>query len=262
MQAIHRDDQRVLETPGSRTTNSQDSENTQGQKDTPTESCKSLGTKKLKRRFGLFLYGVREPWKAVTRVLSLSLFVHAFQAIRHPTGKGFHEPTKVAIRRSRLIALLRSLVHLVPFTFALFEIILNWNVYYVGSKAYSAAEYQVVAKAHEVLVQASIASIVFSVVRRDLALGKGLPFGLLFSGLQVSQISYLWSVELWGAMKAEFLHPSRKLALFTLLTGSILLASTSGPASAVLLIPRLQLWPAGSTHIWVNATVDQLWPVR
>ncbi|KAL8732573.1 MAG: hypothetical protein Q9181_003904 [Wetmoreana brouardii] len=202
----------------------------------------------------------RESWKAIVRALSLSLVIPAFRRLRHPTGRGFHEPLKVAIRQNRLIALLRTLIHIIPFGFALFEIILNWNVYYVGTEPYNPAIYQLLAKAHEVLVQASIATIIFSAVRRDLALGKGLPFGLLFSGLQVSQISYLWSVELWGAMKADFLRPLRKLALFTLIAGGILLAVTSGPASAILLIPRLQSWPAGHTSISINATSEQVWP--
>ena len=159
----------------------------------------------------------RMPWKRVngslknlSRAFNLSLVYHTFQGLRHPVGRGFHEPTKVAIRQSRLIALLRSLIHLIPFTFAVFEIVLNWNVYYVGTKHYNAAVYQVIAKAHEILIQSSIAAMVFSAIRRELVLGKGLPFGLLFGGLQVSQVSYLWSVELWGAMKAQYLCPSRK----------------------------------------------------
>ncbi|KAL8902620.1 MAG: hypothetical protein Q9207_004533 [Kuettlingeria erythrocarpa] len=177
-------------------------------------------------------------------------------------GRGLHEPTKIAVRHSRLIALLRNLVHLVPFGFALFEIILNWNVYYVGTQPYGTAVYQVIAKAHEVLIQASITAIILSAIRRDLAHGKGLPFGLLFSGLQVSQISYLWSVELWGAMKADFQRPLRKLGLFTLVIGGIVVAVASGPSSAILLIPRLQLWPGGNTHVWINASADQVWPAR
>ena len=70
-----------------------------------------------------------------------------------------HEPTKVAISHSRLLALLRNLVHLLPFGFALFEIVLNWNVYYVGTKPYSTAVYQIAAKAHEILIQASITTV-------------------------------------------------------------------------------------------------------
>ncbi|KAL9600698.1 MAG: hypothetical protein Q9219_003028 [cf. Caloplaca sp. 3 TL-2023] len=181
-----------------------------------SSTSEEKSSKTAKRQPGRFWNKVSESWKAVVRALSLSLIVHAFRRLRHPTGRGFHEPTKIAMRQSRQIALLRNLVHLIPFGFALFEIILNWNVYYLGTNAYSTAVYQIFAKAHEVLIQASITAIVFSAIRRDLALGKGLPFGLLFSGLQISQISYLWSVELWGALKTDLLRPSRKVTLFAL----------------------------------------------
>lgn len=40
------------------------------------------------------------------------------------------------------------------------------------------------------------------------------------------------------------------------------LAAVAGPSSAILLIPRLSNWPAGSTHIWVNATFNDIWPSR
>ena len=225
-------------------------------------NSKSQVPKASNKQSRRFWSKVRESWKTLTRALSLSLVVHAFRGLRHPTGRGLHEPTKIAIRQSRFIALLRSLIHLVPFCFALFEIILNWNVYYIGTKVYTTAVYQIVAKAHEISIQASIATIVFSAIRRELAYGTGIPFGLLFSGLQVSQISYLWSIEFWGAIRADVPRPLKKLALIILVTGCSILAVASGPASAVLLIPRTQLWPGGRTHIWLNATMDQIWPTR
>lgn len=41
-----------------------------------------------------------------------------------------------------------------------------------------------------------------------------------------------------------------------------ILAAVSGPSSAILLIPRLSYWSAGSTHVWVNATFNDIWPNR
>jgi hypothetical protein len=41
-----------------------------------------------------------------------------------------------------------------------------------------------------------------------------------------------------------------------------LIAITAGPAIAVLLIPREQIWPAGGTSYWINGTADDLWPSR
>ena len=101
------------------------------------------------------------------------------------------EDVKIAIRRNRTMALLHSLIHVIPVGVAMWEIIFNWNMYYAGSIIYNQVYYQFAAKAHEVAIQASLAAIVFSYVRHEMALGQGLPFGALFSGLQVSQVSYL-----------------------------------------------------------------------
>ena len=230
--------------------------------DTDDAISKDSTPKQPRIKLGSLRKKLHESSKAFIRAFSLSLFAHALRGLRYPIGRGFHEPTKIALNQTRVVAFVRNLIHVIPFGFALFEVILNWNVYYVGTQPYSTAVYQIIAKAHEILIQASLTTIMFSAIRRELAYGKGLPFGFLFSGLQITQISYLWSMELWGAIKADSVHLTRRAGLFVLLIGSILLAATCGPASAVLLTPRTQQWPAGSTRIWVNATEDQLWPTK
>ena len=201
-------------------------------------------------------------WEVLLRALGLSLIPYAWRSIRHPVGKGLHEPTKVAISRNRTVAWLRALIHLVPVSVAICEIVLNWKTYYVGTSAYSQATYQLLAKVHEIMIQASIAAVVFFCIRSELALGSGIPFGLLFSGLQITQISYLWSMEFWDSLRGGPYQGYRKPFLFMLVFLGILLAAVCGPSSAVLLIPRLQEWPGGSTDIWINATSTDLWPER
>ena len=98
----------------------------------------------------------------------------------------------------------------------------------------------------------------FTFIRYELSLGAGLPFGALFSGLQVSQASYLWSIEFWGTAYSEQLPFRRRLGIISVISIAILLATTIGPSSAILLIPRLDYWPAGSTDIWLNATFQDL----
>lgn len=95
-----------------------------------------------------------------------------------------------------------------------------------------------------------------------MVLGKGIPFGALFSGLQINQISYLWSMELWGSMSSNYLSVWRRMIMLVFITLCFMLAAVAGPSSAILLIPRLSNWPAGSTHIWVNATFNDIWPSR
>ena len=209
---------------------------------------------------------VQDVTKLVLRALGLMIFAHAlrslFRRLRHVTGRGLHEPTKKAIRKNKTIALLRCLIHLIPVSIALSEIILNWNTYYVGVSIYNQAVYQVMAKIHEVSIQASLATIVFSYIRHEMTIGNGIPFGTLFSGLQINQIAYLWSMEFWGSLRSPHLPLRRRITLLFLIFVSIVLASLSGPSSAILLIPRLDFWPGGNTDIWINATIDDLYPTR
>lgn len=65
-------------------------------------------------------------------------------------GKAYEEPTKIAIRQNRTIALLRTLIHAVPVGVALWEIIINWNTYYLGETIPNIAYYQLGAKEHEI----------------------------------------------------------------------------------------------------------------
>ena len=195
------------------------------------------------------------------RALGLHAFVSAFRYLRHlAVGKGYDEPTKIAIRKSRTIALMRALIHVVPISVALWEIIINWNTYFLGPVVRNQAYYQFGAKVHEMTAQASLAAIVFSYVRYEMLLGQGLPFGALFSALQLSQASYLWSMEFWGSMSSRHLPVRRRVGMVLIVTTAIILAATVGPSSAILLVPRLEYWPAGATNIWLNTTSQDLWP--
>ena len=212
------------------------------------------------------MFRMQASWRVLLRALGFPLISHAtsqaYRALRHPVGRGLHERTKVAISQNRSVALLRALIHVVPVSAALCEIILNWNTFYVGSASYNQATYQLIAKVHEIMIQASISAAVFSCIRSEMALGSGIPFGLLFSGLQISQISYLWSMEFWGSLRSGFWGTYRRWLLMFLIPLSIILATVCGPASAVLLIPRLQYWPGGNTDIWLNRTWDEIWPTQ
>jgi hypothetical protein len=173
---------------------------------------------------------------------------------------GRPEPQKVAISRSRLVSVVRAFVHLIPVTGAIFIIYINLRGYYIGAYLRNIAYLQFAAKLHELLIQASLAAILSSYIRYELALGAGLPFGALFSALQITQVSYLWSTECWGALLSFQTPLRRRLCLFVVVAITILLATAAGPASALALIPRVGYWPAGSTHIWLNGTRSDLWP--
>lgn len=206
---------------------------------------------------------LQEGGKTTCRALGLNVVFSFFAFLRYQTvGKGYTEQTKVAIRKSRTTALLRALIHFIPVAVALWEIVLNWNTYFVGYNVYNLAYYQFGAKLHEIAIQASLSAVIFSYVRYELVLGDGIPFGALFSGLQISQVSYFWSMEFWGTICSRTIPAKNKLRLLSVVAASIFLATVTGPSSAILLVPRSDYWPAGSTDIWINITSSSLWPAR
>ena len=207
----------------------------------------------------------QEVSRSVLRAFGLAIVTHIFgscKRIRYATGRGLNEPIKVAVRRHYAIAILRGFIHLTPLAISICEIVLNWNTYYVGVSTYNQAVYQLFAKIHEIMIQASLATVLFSYIRHQLTAGHGIPFGALMSGLQINQIAYLWSMEFWATLRSSYGSLRRKASLIALIIACVLLASLSGPSSAVLLIPRSEYWPAGSTDIWINTTLKDLYPSR
>lgn len=206
---------------------------------------------------------LQESFKTLCRVLGLNIIISFFAFLRyHTMGKGYTEQTKVAICKNRTTALLRALIHIFPASVALWEIVLNWNTYFVGYSVYNQAYYQFGAKLHEIAIEASLSAVIFSYVRYELLLGDGIPFGALFSGLQVAQASYLWSMEFFGTVCSKHVPFKNRLRLLLVLIASVFLAVVAGPSSAILLVPRLDYRPAGSTNVWINVTSDSIWPDR
>ena len=192
------------------------------------------------------------------RSIGLGIVVTVFQGT---FSRKFVEPTKAAIISNRFIALLRSLIHVLPVGVALTEIIVNWNGYYVGAIFDNQTVLQFAAKAHEITIQASLAAIIQSHMRHLIIAVSGLPFGALLGATQFNQISYLWSTELWSSALSKKFRVDRKLGFLIAVVLCTLIASTAGPSSATLLIPRQDLWPLKSFHLFLNATSEELWPL-
>ena len=193
------------------------------------------------------------------RSIGLGILVTAFQGF---FTNNFLEPEKVAIRQSRVTSLLRALIHLLPLGIATFEITLNWKGHYVGQHFDKQNYLQFAAKAHEIFIQASIATIILSYTRHQISVGKGMPFGAVLGALQFLQVSYLWSVELWSAIISHDFHLRKKLSFTILVIICVTVAATAGPSSANLMIARQGIWPGKSSFLAVNASFQDIWPDR
>ena len=115
---------------------------------------------------------IRHETAFFLRSLGLGIIVSTYHGLFR---KDFSEPRKVAIRKSRVTATLRMFIHIIPISIALLEIILNVKGHYIGADFTKQSFVQLVAKAHELTVQASLAAIVLSYIRMRLRSAEAYP---------------------------------------------------------------------------------------
>ena len=182
------------------------------------------------------------------------------------------EEKKIVLSTSRWTALSRCCVHILPTLVSVAIISINVRQLYVGidfnsligSETLNIALLQTAAKIQELLITASLATIIFQLVRDELLYGDGLPLGLLGAGLDFTKLSFFWSSEIFGSVRSLFRGPRKykkiQLAIFLVCAGA--LALLAGPSCAVLLVPQQQDWPAGGTSFYLNGTKDEFWPAE
>lgn len=185
-----------------------------------------------------------------------------------PTNKG--EPKKVILAESKAIAARRCLIHILPILTSISILTMNLHGLYIGidfpgplkSDTITLMFLQLAAKAHEIMIVASLGIIVLQTVRHELLFGDGLPLGLVGSGLSFSNFEFFFRREFYGALRYLATHQNRtrQVGFVALLLVSGLTAVLAGPASAVLLVPRSQTYPLGATDIYLDGSHDQFWP--
>ncbi|KAI1847942.1 hypothetical protein JX266_006055 [Neoarthrinium moseri] len=156
-------------------------------------------------------------------------------------GQWLHprEKPKVALYHDRGVALIQSMAHLVPLSVVMAFIVLNIKSWYWGDPSATVlTALQFAAKILEILMQASLGIIMMSIVRYQLFKDGGLPLGSLLGPYSVTDVTYLWSLELWGSLLSKHARLWQRLFIALAIAAMLILASLVGPSIAVLLIPR------------------------
>jgi hypothetical protein len=178
------------------------------------------------------------------------------------------ESKRIAVISNRPAAALASLLHCLPIGGCIVLIGLTRKGYYIGGELSGAVGHdgikffalQLAAKLHEITMVASLAEMVFSTVRREIISGRSVPFAALAAGLQFGSISYLWSKEFFSICNAVVTQNLRILPTAVLIIICSVLGVTVAPASATAMQPVLEYWPAGGTDIWLNGSIESLYP--
>ncbi|RDW67750.1 hypothetical protein BP6252_09146 [Coleophoma cylindrospora] len=177
------------------------------------------------------------------------------------------ERPKVALEKNRGPGLWRYLIHLFPLLMTAGILSLSFgNIYWtdIGGKSQNSILnlLQFVAKLHEVLIGASLSSIVLHRVRQGMISSTGIPLGFATSGYQVSSFDYITSKQFWGALMGDHWRLARNLIPTGLLIFiAFMLTTVVGPASAIAMIPKLDWWPTDMpVRVFANTTFDDMWP--
>lgn len=116
---------------------------------------------------------------------------------------------------------------------------------------------QFVAKIHEIFILGSLSTIVIDIIRRRLLLSAGVPFGFLMGGYRFGSASSLFSGAFWGPFLDSVRHKKFGFLGLGLLIGiGTLYANAVGPASAVLIVPTLNWWPAYNLTVIMKGEGD------
>ncbi|KAJ0161446.1 hypothetical protein CTA2_6193 [Colletotrichum tanaceti] len=179
------------------------------------------------------------------------------------------EPRKALFHKSRRAVLAGSAVHILPAAVSACLLTYNIRGYFIGRELEGAnsqddlklGALQISAKLQELLITASLGSIILNVIRRHLVFKDGVPLGLLGSDKAFAQVGLFWSVEFWGGVRS---FRNQKWGQNTLLVGLLVMSGgltlLAGPATAVLMIPRMMDLPTGGSIFWLNGSESQLRP--
>ena len=118
------------------------------------------------------------------------------------------KPNKSAVDRRRSTILLHGLPHLVPLLVTIAIICLNarevyWQDLGLSDQNAKLQALQYAAKAHEMIMAASLTAIVVYQIRSDLSGPKGVPLGFLTAGFQLNDPWFVFTKKFFGGATAR-----------------------------------------------------------
>ena len=175
--------------------------------------------------------------------------------------RGKKEEPKIPLSRNGERAFGHFLLfHAAPIGVALALIVLNTKTHFLGTNGKWLGALQFAAKAHEMLMQFSIITVMTAYLQRLLVHKRPVPFGAIFSAYQVTQMSYLWSPEFRAAVTTSGFDGKMKIGFVLFVPLSILMAAGVGPSSAIAMQARAINFTLPESTYALNVTNEALYP--
>ncbi|KAH0565862.1 hypothetical protein GP486_000740 [Trichoglossum hirsutum] len=176
------------------------------------------------------------------------------------------EQLKPAFDTERGLAFARCLIHIIPVGVSVGVVMLSFVGFYyadVGTQHMNMqlGALQFAAKVHEILIAASLSTVVLHQIQTSLLGDAGVPFSLLTAGHQLERV---FRRELWTGLFGS--GGRRRPLLAALVVVAVILAATSGPASAIAMIPKLNWWEVSNARFlgnhkhFLTTNPEKMWP--
>ena len=114
---------------------------------------------------------------------------------------------------------------------------------------------QFVAKAHEILIGASLSAIVLHRILYDLAMKDGTALATLTPAYQLSQPRFMFKWEFWREIFGR-----GRMSLGILMTVAVFLMNVAAPSAAIAIIPKSGWWPVPSSILWSALNYSSVGP--
>lgn len=180
----------------------------------------------------------QSPPDAIQQAVRRHFRINGLLQILNP-WKPHREAPKIALHKGRSFAIIYFLSVLIPLVAAIALIVINARTTplgYVSPSTVSALQF--VAKLLDIMMQVTLTTLALHLVRHRLLGPDPLPFGAVLAPYRVADVSYLWSLDLWGSISSPTLQGAYKIFFCITVPLIILLAAVTGPSSAILVIPR------------------------
>ncbi|KAF6807740.1 hypothetical protein CMUS01_14055 [Colletotrichum musicola] len=191
----------------------------------------------------------------------VKLFAQFMWAIIKPIAQSVWEKAKP-------MAFLASAVHFPPIIATTVISKFIYEEHWVGStlseegrmETQTSLAIQFAAKFLELFIVASLATMMFTFVQREITLKKGLPLAAILAATDFKSPSFVWSDEFFAMVMAPFSSIWKKAFLLSFTLICAFLATIVAPATATILLPREDWYTMGGTTVYINATNEVLFP--
>ncbi|KAF6841097.1 hypothetical protein CPLU01_00658 [Colletotrichum plurivorum] len=177
---------------------------------------------------------------------------------------------KTIIFQNRIVALLAATLHVPALVGVAVITQFVFKEHLIGARLSSGGKWdsqvtlaiQFAAKFLETLIVASLSTMMFTFIRREITKGRGLPLAAFFAPTDFRSLSFVWSDKFLAMLTSRFSPVWKKVAFLALSVLCCLLAAVVAPSAATILLPANDWYTIGGTRVFLETSHEDVFPMN